>query len=103
MDAFAGRGGALLLGKWMAAWGVGRAFAYSRNEQLTIWSLTLPQVAATLAATLVAHETLGAAGQRLLDDRMLNVVLVLVFATSVLGPVLTERFASRLTTGGPPG
>ena len=39
------------------------------------------------------------AGQRLLDDRMLNVVLVLVFATSVLGPVLTERFASRLTTG----
>ena len=91
--------GALLLGKWIAAWGAGRAFGYSRNEQLTIWSLTLPQVAATLAATLVAHETLGAAGQRLLDDRMLNVVLVLVFATSVLGPVLTERFASRLTTG----
>ena len=42
-----------------------------------------------------------AAGQRLLDDRMLNVVLVLVFATSVLGPVLTERFASRLTAGTP--
>ena len=91
--------GALLVGKWIAAWGVGRAFGYSLNEQLTIWSLTLPQVAATLAATLVAHETLGAAGQRLLDDRMLNVVLVLVFATSVVGPVLTERFASRLTTG----
>jgi Kef-type K+ transport system membrane component KefB len=90
--------GALLVGKWIAAWVVGRAFGYNRNEQLTIWSLTLPQVAATLAATLVAHETLGAAGQRLLDDRMLNVVLVLVFATSVLGPVLTERFASRLTT-----
>ena len=91
--------GALLVGKWIAAWGVGRAFGYNRNEQLTIWSLTLPQVAATLAATLVAHETLGTAGQRLLDDRMLNVVLVLVFATSVLGPVLTERFAFRLTTG----
>lgn len=90
--------GALLVGKWVAAWAVGRAFGYNRNEQLTIWSLTLPQVAATLAATLVAHETLGAAGQRLLDDRMLNVVLVLVFATSVLGPVLTERFAARLTT-----
>jgi Kef-type K+ transport system membrane component KefB len=93
--------GALLVGKWVAAWGVGRAFGYDRNEQLTIWSLTLPQVAATLAATLVAHETLGAAGQRLLDDRMLNVVLVLVFATSVFGPVLTEQFASRLTTGTP--
>jgi len=91
--------GALLVGKWLAAWGVGRTFGYNRNEQLAIWSLTLPQVAATLAATLVAHETLNAAGQRLLDDRMLNVVLVLVFATSVLGPVLTERFASRLKAG----
>jgi Kef-type K+ transport system membrane component KefB len=86
--------GALLVGKWVAAWGVGRAFGYSRNEQLTIWSLTLPQVAATLAATLVAHDTLGAAGQPLLDDRMLNVVLVLVFATSVLGPVLTVCVSS---------
>lgn len=94
--------GALLVGKWIAAWGVGRAFGYSRNERLTIWSLTLPQVAATLAATLVAHETLDAAGQRLLDDRMLNVVLVLVFVTSVLGPVLTEQFASRQTAA-PPG
>ena len=93
--------GALLLGKWMAAWAIGHAFGYTLDEELTIWSLTLPQVAATLAATLVAHETLGAAGQRLLDDRMLNVVLVLVFATSILGPVLTERFAPRLATAGP--
>jgi Kef-type K+ transport system membrane component KefB len=87
---------ALLAGKWGAAWLVGRAHGYILNEQLTIWSLTLPQVAATLAATLVAHETFNAAGQRLLDDRMLNVVLVLVFTTSLLGPVLTERFASRM-------
>ena len=87
---------ALLVGKWIAAWVVGRAFGYSRDEQLTVWSLTLPQVAATLAATLVAHDTLGATGHRLLDDRMLNVVLVLVLVTAILGPVLTERFAPRL-------
>ena len=90
---------ALLVGKWIAAWVVGRTFGYSRNEQLMIWSLTLPQVAATLAATLVAHDTVGAAGQRLLDDRMLNVVLVLVLVTAILGPVLTERFAPRLLVG----
>ena len=87
---------ALLAGKWVAAWLVGRANGYNLNEQLTIWSLTLPQVAATLAATLVAHQTFNAAGQRLLDDRMLNVVLVLVFTTSLLGPILTERFAPRM-------
>jgi Kef-type K+ transport system membrane component KefB len=90
--------GALLVGKWIAAWTAGKAFGYSLDERLTVWSLTLPQVAATLAATLVAHETLDAAGHRLLDDRILNVVLVLVFLTSILGPVLTERFALRLAT-----
>jgi Kef-type K+ transport system membrane component KefB len=93
--------GALLAGKWIAAWLVSRANGYNPSEQLTIWSLTLPQVAATLAATLVAHQTLNAAGQRLLDDRMLNVVLVLVFTTAMLGPVLTERFASRVTAAPP--
>jgi Kef-type K+ transport system membrane component KefB len=88
--------GALLIGKGIAAWAAGRAFGYTRDERLTVWSLTLPQVAATLAATLVAHETLGAGGQRLLDDHMLNAVLVLMLTTSILGPVLTERFAPRL-------
>jgi Kef-type K+ transport system membrane component KefB len=88
--------GALLVGKEMAARAVGLACGYNLNERLTIWSLTLPQVAATLAATLVAHETFSANGERLLDDRMLNVVLVLVFTTSILGPLLTEWFASRL-------
>jgi Kef-type K+ transport system membrane component KefB len=87
---------ALLAGKWIAAWVIGRSFGYSRDEQLTVWSLTLPQVAATLAATLVAHDTLSATGQRLLNDRMLNVVLVLVLVTAILGPVLTERFAPHL-------
>jgi Kef-type K+ transport system membrane component KefB len=91
--------GALLVGKWIAAWAVGHVFGYSQDERLTIWSLTLPQAAATLAATLVAHETLDAAGHRLLDDRMLNTVLVLVFVTSILGPILTEQFAPRLAIG----
>jgi hypothetical protein len=56
----------------------------------------LPQVAATLAAALVAYHTVNADGQRLLDERMLNAVLVLMLATSILGPVLTERFAPRM-------
>ena len=43
-----------------------------------MWSLTLPQVAATLAATLVAYRTFNAAGQPLLDSRMLNGVLIMV-------------------------
>ena len=87
---------ALLVGKWIAAQTVGRAFAYTPAARMTMWSLTLPQVAATLAATLVAFNTRSLAGQRLVDRRLLNVVLVLMVTTSALGPVLTEHFAPRL-------
>jgi hypothetical protein len=53
-------------------------------------------VAATLAATLVAFDTRNPAGQRLIDDRLLNVVLVLLLTTSILGPILTQHFAPGL-------
>jgi Kef-type K+ transport system membrane component KefB len=68
----------------------------ARMERLTIWSLTLPQVAATLAAALVAFDTLDASHQRLIDSRMLNVVLALMLFTSIVGPILTERLAPHL-------
>jgi len=55
-----------------------------------------------LAAALVAHDTLSRAGQRLLDDKMLNVVLVLMVTTAILGPVLTERFATELLSEAEP-
>ena len=58
-----------------------------------MWALTLPQVAATLAATLVGYDTLNAAGERLLADEIFNTVLVLLVVTSLLGPILTELFA----------
>jgi hypothetical protein len=66
-----------------------------------MWSLTLPQVAATLAATLVAYRTRNAAGQPLLDERMFNGVLIMVLVTSILGPVLTQRFAPRMLKSEP--
>jgi len=87
---------ALLVGKWLAAEGTGRAFGYTLAARQTVWSLTLPQVAATLAATLVAYKTLNALGQPLLDSRMLNGVLIMVLVTAILGPVLTQRFAPRM-------
>ncbi len=93
--------GALLAGKWIAAESCGRAFGYTPVARKTMWSLTLPQVAATLAATLVAYRTYNAAGQPLLDSRMLNGVLIMVLVTSILGPVLTQRFAPRMLASAP--
>jgi Kef-type K+ transport system membrane component KefB len=87
---------ALIAGKGIAAEMAGRAFKYTPAARLTMWSLTLPQVAATLAATLVAFNTFDPTGQRLIDRRMLDVVLVLMLSTATLGPVLTQRFAPRM-------
>jgi Kef-type K+ transport system membrane component KefB len=88
--------GSLLLGKAIAAFGVGRAFGYSATAQRTMWAMTLPQVAATVAAAVVAHTTKNHAGQPLLDDITLNAVLVLMVVTAILGPVLTELFAPKM-------
>ena len=92
---------ALLVGKWVAVEIAVRAFKYSRAARMTMWSLTLPQVAATLAAALVAYDTFNPAGQRLADDHLLNAVLVLMLVTSILGPTLTERFAPSLLQESP--
>ena len=86
----------LIVGKGIAAAIAGRAFGYPREARLTVWALTLPQVAATLAATLVGYNTLNAAGMRLLDEKMFNTVLVLLVVTSILGPALTQLFAPRM-------
>lgn len=54
------------------------------------------------STTLVAYDTFNSAGQRLLDVKVMNVVLVLMFTTAILGPVLTEHFAIKLRPGFPP-
>jgi Kef-type K+ transport system membrane component KefB len=88
--------GALLIGKYVAAQSIGLAFGYSAAARMTMWSLTLPQVAATLAAALVAFNTLNPEHQRLVDSDLLHVVLVLMLTTAILGPTLTAQFAPRM-------
>jgi Na+:H+ antiporter len=91
--------GGLVASKWAAAELVGRVWGFGAPDRGLMASLTLPQVAATLASALVGYEAVNAAGARLLDERMLNIVLVLVVVTSVLGPVLTRRFLHTLGAG----
>jgi Kef-type K+ transport system membrane component KefB len=88
--------GGLIGSKFLAAEVARRAFGYTRLEGLTMWSLSIPQVAATLAAALVAYNTTNAAGERLIEEPVLNSAIVLLVVTSVLGPILTEYFAKRL-------
>ena len=45
---------ALIVGKFIATQIARRAFGYSAAASITMWSLTMPQVVATLAAGLGA-------------------------------------------------
>jgi Kef-type K+ transport system membrane component KefB len=88
--------GALFGGKWLAAEIAGRALGYAVLDRQLIYGLTLPQVAATLAVALVAYSTRNAAGQRLIDEPMLNATVVLVILSSLIGLVLAGRAVRRL-------
>lgn len=92
--------GGLILSKLLAALVPKVIFGYRWPEAMAMWSLSLPQVAATLAAALVAYETVNPAGERLIDEPVLNTVIVLMVVTSLLGPILTERAGERMGPAG---
>ncbi|QLE51857.1 sodium:proton antiporter [Nostoc sp. C057] len=87
---------ALIGSKFIAAFLAKLLYRYNTAELLTMWSLSLPQVAATLAAALVAYQTVNPAGERLISEGVLNSVIVLMLVTAILGPVITSRFAPSL-------
>ncbi|MBU7583052.1 MAG: cation:proton antiporter [Nostoc sp. TH1S01] len=88
--------GALIGSKFIAAFLAKLFYRYNTAEMLTMWSLSLPQVAATLAAALVAYQTVNPAGERLINEGVLNSVIVLMLVTAILGPVITARSATAL-------
>ncbi len=82
--------GGLISSKFLAAFTVKWIYHYSWIETLTMWSLSLPQVAATLAAAFVGYET------GIIPQSVFNAVIVLMLVTSLAGPLMTERFALQL-------
>ncbi|MBI4784195.1 MAG: cation:proton antiporter [Oscillatoriophycideae cyanobacterium NC_groundwater_1537_Pr4_S-0.65um_50_18] len=82
----------LIGSKFLAALFAKLAYRYSWREAITMWSLSMPQVAATLAATFVGYR----AG--MLTEDVLNSVIVLMLVTATLGPLITARAASGLVS-----
>jgi Kef-type K+ transport system membrane component KefB len=85
--------GGLISSKFLAAVLVKFLYRYNWDEAMTMWSLSLPQVAATLAATLVGVN----AG--LLTDSIFNAVIVLMLVTAILGPILTGECSAHDPAG----
>ena len=83
---------ALLLSKFLAACLAKFAYRYSWQQTITMWSLSLPQVAATLAAALIAFQA------QIINERVFNSVILLMLVTSLAGPLITSRAAARLNS-----
>jgi Na+:H+ antiporter len=80
----------LLGGKGLASIITGRALEFSLAESGLMFGMTVPQAAATLAATLVGAQV------GLLNEQAVNAVVVIVLVSIVLGSVLTRRFAAKI-------
>ncbi|MEB3212803.1 MAG: cation:proton antiporter, partial [Leptolyngbyaceae bacterium] len=84
--------GVLLASKLLAALGAQKLFGYSWAQTWTMWSLSIPQVAATLAAALVGYEA------EIINSQVFNSVILLMLVTSILGPLVTVRSGKQLAT-----
>lgn len=82
----------LIASKLIAALLTKLIYRYNWQEMLTMWSLSLPQVGTTLAATLVGYRV------GLLSLEVLHSIIVLMLITSTLGPLMTSRLAVGLTS-----
>ncbi len=80
----------LIISKFIAAFLTKITYKYTFEEMMVMWSLSLPQVAATLAAALVGVQV------GLLTEELFNAVIVLMLITSILGPLITEKYALKL-------
>ena len=82
----------LIISKFLAAMLAKLIFRYSWQQTITMWSLSLPQVAATLAAALIAFQA------QIINERVFNSVILLMLVTAVAGPLITSRSAAQLTS-----
>jgi Kef-type K+ transport system membrane component KefB len=87
---------ALVVGKYLAARLGSLFFGGTQAQTKLVWSLSLPQMAATLASAVVAYNTVNADGVHLLNDVYVNAVLVLVVITCIAGPMLSQRYARQV-------
>ncbi len=80
----------LLATKMLAAIATKVIFHYSWPQLWTMWSLSVPQVAATLAAALIGYEA------DIINAQVFNSVILLMLTTSILGPLVTAQAARHL-------
>jgi len=81
---------AVMATKLLAAMVFQKSAGFTRAEGWTVFGLTVPQAAATLAATLIGVEV------GLFDEAVLNGAIAMILVTCVVGPAVVGRFGREV-------
>ncbi|TVR53358.1 MAG: cation:proton antiporter [Gemmatimonadales bacterium] len=81
---------AVVATKGLAALAFQRIAGFTRDEGWTVFGLTVPQAAATLAATLIGVEV------GLFDEAILNGAIAMILVTCIVGPTVVARFGREV-------
>lgn len=87
----------IILSKGLAAAATMRLFGYTRMEGLAIASLSFPQAAATLAVVVIGMEL------DVIDAATADAIIIVIFLTCLIGPLLTRYAANRMAREQPGG
>lgn len=85
--------GLVLGGKFIAAFLVKLFFKFSKNEFYTVYGLSTPQAASTLAVTLVGFPLVLPVEQL---PEVVNAVVILILLTCLVGPWFVEKYGRAL-------
>jgi Kef-type K+ transport system membrane component KefB len=85
---------AVMAGKAGAAWASGKAFGYLPSDRAAMIGLTVPQAAATLAVVVIGR------GVGLIYEETVDAIIIVIFVTCLIGPLITSFAAKRLVSAG---
>ena len=80
-----------IISKFLAAYAMQLIFGYSITERNLMFGLSTSHAAATIAVVLVGHQ-IG-----LFDKNLLNVAILIILVSCLLGTIVTERASRKLS------
>ncbi|MBD5329202.1 MAG: cation:proton antiporter [Bacteroides sp.] len=79
-----------LFAKWLAAYGAGKFFGFSREDRQLMFGLSSGKAAATIAATMIGYE------YGMLSEDVMNGAVVMILFCCIVSSVATERAAKKI-------
>jgi Kef-type K+ transport system membrane component KefB len=83
--------GAMLTGKFGAAWLAGKVYRYNKDQIMSMFGLSIGHAAAALAIVLVGFE----AG--LFNESLINAVMIMILIVGIVSPQVVEIYSKRLS------